>query len=150
MERLNKILIFALLISLLSCSSQKSKKFEHIKNYFSAVHNFTIDDNVNKIIVITEGTGCPSCDKAFSDAILGYSHDANSIFLVSATGKFINIEPYLNLKNNCFFDCEFNRTEYPEFANTSVICLKNNAVDTIVVINSNEINQQLEFLKTKN
>ena len=148
MKKFNKILLYLFAITFFACSSSKQKQFEHIDKYFKEVHNFTIDDKIGKIIVITEGTGCPTCDKTFSDAILEYSQEASTIFLVSATGKFIDVQPYLNLENNCFFDCEFNRKEYPEFASTNVIFLKNKEVDTIITMQSEILTEQLEYIKS--
>jgi len=150
MKKLNKILIYLFVTIFFACSTPKQKEFERIEKYFKEVHNFIIDDKIDKIIVITEGTGCPTCDNTFSKTVLDYSKNANTIFLVSATGKFIDIQPFLNIEKNCFFDCEFNREEYPEFANTSVIFLKNNTVDTTIIIKSELLPEQLEYIESRN
>ena len=143
------LIISILAITFFACSTPKQKEFEHLEKYFKEVHNFTLDNKINQIFVITEGAGCSSCDKTFSKAVFEHSQSENSVFLISATGKFIDIQPYLTLDKNCFFDCEFNREDYPEFANSSVIFLKNHKVDTAVIINYNEIIQQLEYIENR-
>ena len=149
MKTLQIAFISILTILFLGCSAPKSKDFKHLEKYFKEVHNFTLDNKINQIFVITEGVGCSECDKTFSKAAFDYSQNENSIFLVSAIGKFIDIQPFLMLDKNCFFDCEFNRTEYSEFENSRVIFLKNKEIDTVIIIDYNEIKQQLEYFKNR-
>ena len=146
----HKHLIYLILISgfifISSCNSQKKEKFNKITSYFETVHNYKLGNDINKIVVISEGKGCSTCEKAFAEAALAYLVDS-TVFVVTAKGNNINIQPFLQLENNCFVDWQLNAKEYPEFVNSRVIYLKNNEIDTTIIINSNEIMQQLEFIR---
>ena len=147
----HKLLIYLILISGLifvsSCNSQKKEeKFNKIINYFEKVHNYKLGNDINKIVIISEGKGCASCEKAFAKTALEYLVDS-TVFLVTATGNHIDIQPFLQLERNCFVDWQLNATEYSEFVSSRVIYLKNNEIDTVIIINSNEIMQQLEFIR---
>jgi hypothetical protein len=55
----------------------------------------------------------------------------------------------MELEKNCYFDWQLNLKEYPELTSSRVIYLKNNEIDTVIVINSCKLMQQLEFIKNK-
>ena len=135
------------MICIISCSTPKQKEYEQIEKYFKKIHNFKIDKTINKIVVITEGRTCGTCDRAFAKTVFKNLQNENTLFLVSATGNQVDIQPFLNIEKNCFFDWELNVVEYPEFKSSRVIYLKDNAIDTIVILNSMEIMQQLEYFK---
>ena len=144
-----QIIICLLAITLLACSSTKQKGFEHLEKYFKEVHKFKLDNSINKIVVITEGTGCPSCDRAFANTTLENLQNNNTIFLVIAKGSLIDIQPFLNLEKNCFFDWQLNYKEYPEFTKSKVIYIKNNEIDTIITIKSELLFEHLEYIRNK-
>ena len=149
MKPLNKILICFFAISFFACSNQKVNDFERLEKYFKDTHNKKLGNDINKIVVISEGKSCPTCEISFAKTILQCFSDS-TVFLVTAKGNYVDIQPFLGLEKNCYFDWQLNLKEYPEFGSSKVIYLKNNVIDTIVVINSSEIMQQLEFFKTRN
>jgi len=149
MKTLQITFISILTIVFLGCSPQKSKDFEHLEKYFKETHKFKINDKIDKIVVLTEGASCASCDKIFARTAFEHLQNENTVYLVTATGNIVDIQPFLMLEKNCFFDWQLNRAEYSEFSSSRVIYLKNNVIDTIIIINSNEIREQLEYLKNK-
>jgi hypothetical protein len=148
MRTVFEILFCFVLISFLSCSEQKSKEYAHIEKYFKDTHKFHLDSTIDKIVVITEGTGCIFCDRSFSKIVLEKFQNKNTVILSTATGTCIDIQPFLAIEKNCFFDWQLNKEKYPEFVSSRIIFLKNKEIDTVIVINSTELMQQLEFLKT--
>jgi len=141
-----KLLTYLTLISFIltgfSCESRNGK--EKIENYFIKTHNYKIGKDINKIIVVAEGKICSSCELAFAEIALEHLADS-SVFLVSAKGNIVDINSFIRLKRNCFFDWQLNITDYPEFESSRVIYLKNNEIDTVVIIESKSIRQQLYF-----
>jgi len=131
------------------CNSKVDKEFQKIVNYFENTHQYKITDDINKVVIITEGKGCGTCDAAFAQTALQYLADS-SLFLITAKGNFVDIKPFLALKQNCFFDWQIELSKFSEFESSRVIYFKDNKIDTIVVINSTEILQQLEYFGKDN
>ena len=148
----HKYLVISVLLAIIltACSTTQQKEYKKVVNYFETTHNYKIDSTITKIVVIDEGKGCGTCDKTFAETCFKSFTKENTVFLVTAKGNYVDIQPFLGLEKNCYFDWQLNLKEYPEFGSSKVIYLKNNVIDTIVVINSSEIMQQLEFFKTRN
>lgn len=148
MKTIIRIIIFIVInIFVLSCDTQKSKEFKHVENYFKKTHNFSINTSINKIIVVTEGNSCGSCDKIFAETVFKNFQNDESVFLVTAQGFIVDIQAFLALEKNCFFDWQINSKEYPEFTSSRIIYLNNNKIDSILIINSSTILEQLEYIK---
>jgi hypothetical protein len=146
MKSKNLFFLFSVAFFVLSCSSQEVIEFRKIARYFEKTHNHKITADINKIVVISEGRGCGTCDAAFAQAALKYL-TAESVFLITAKGNIVDIQPFINLKQNCFFDWQLDLSKFSEFGSSRVIYLKDNKIDTTIVINTKEINQQLEFFR---
>jgi hypothetical protein len=106
-----------------------------------------IGNFIDKIVVITEGNNCGVCNKKFAEATIENLQGKNTIFLITSTGNDIDIKPFLNLEKNCFFDWELNISQYPEFESCKIIYLKNNEIDTVIVIQSELLFEQLEYIE---
>ena len=153
---IHKFLILTCLLSAIllavSCGSQKEKEtktdneFKKIENYFKTTHNYEIGNDINKIVVIGEGNSCGTCEKAFAQVAFQYLTDS-SVFLLTAKGNNVDINPYMQLKENCFFDWQLNTIEYENLSGSRVIYLKNKEIDTTIIINSAQIMEQLEYIK---
>lgn len=145
-----KILILSILALLIfSCSSNDSSEFYKIKDYFEKVHNYKITEKISRIVVITEGNACPSCDNAFSNFVFNKLKNENTLFLITATGRFMSIEPFLHLEKNCYFDWQLDKAKYPEFTSSRVIYLKNNEIDTTIILDANTLLEQLKYIEDR-
>jgi len=152
MTKIKLLFINILAITIIACSTPKQKEYkyieyEHIETYFNKIHNFELDNSIDKIVVIAEGNGCGNCNKIFAEKTLEELEGKNTVFLVTATGNYVNIKPFLNLEKDCFFDWELNKNQYPEFENSRVIYLKNNNIDTIIIMQSELLFEQLEYIE---
>ncbi|MDR2009478.1 MAG: hypothetical protein LBQ22_03245 [Bacteroidales bacterium] len=132
-----------------ACSSPRQKNFSHIEEYFENTHNYKFNDTINKIVVIAEGSVCGSCENAFAKTTYQYLKNDKTIFLITTMGTIIDINPFLQMDNNCFFDWQLNTSEFPEFESSRVIYLENSQIDTIVILDSSILSQQLEYIKNK-
>lgn len=146
-----KHLIYLILISsalmISSCKSSEERTYLKIKDYFHDKHDFEIGSDINKIVVIAEGKSCLNCEIAFAEVAYQYLKDS-SVFLVTAKGNYVDISNFLKIDNRCFFDWQLNCYDFPEFESSRVIYLKESEVDTVIVINTDEIMQQLDFFKS--
>lgn len=133
---------------MISCKNERTNEFEKISDYFKQKHNFILNGGVNKIVVIGEGGGCPSCEKSFADFAFENLLDS-SVFLVISRGNNINIKKFLDLEQNCFFDWQLDKQKFPEFKSSRIIYLKSNAIDTVVVINSKEFLEQISYFRNR-
>ena len=138
--------MFSIGIICFSCTSAVDKEFQKIVNYFENTHQYKITNDINKVVIISEGKGCGTCDAAFAQTALKYLAD-NSVFLITAKGNNVDIRPFINLKQNCFFDWQIDLSKFSEFGSSRVIYFKDNKIDTVIVINSKEIMQQFEYFK---
>lgn len=137
---INAVLLFA------SCSSKEEKSYLKIKEYFLEKHNYEIGNDINKIVVICEGKNCINCEIAFAEVAYKYLKDS-SVFLVTAKGNNVDISEFMKMERNCFFDWQLNCSDFPEFESSRVIYLNKNKIDTIIIINTNEIRRQLDFFE---
>ncbi|MDR2926988.1 MAG: hypothetical protein LBV41_02115 [Cytophagaceae bacterium] len=138
--------VVCFIISVLSCTSQQEKEFRKIENYFENKHGYKVADNINKVIIIGEGSNCSVCDKVFAQTAREYLADS-SVFLITAKGSIVDIEPFRNLKQNCFFDWQSNLSDL-SLNKSRIIYFSNNKIDTVIVINSNEFMAQMEFIQS--
>ncbi|MDR2927690.1 MAG: hypothetical protein LBV41_05775 [Cytophagaceae bacterium] len=137
------VLLSGFVLSVLSCTSQQEKEFQNIENYFENKHGYKVTGDINKVIIIGEGSNCSVCDKVFAQTAREYLADS-SVFLITAKGSIVDVQPFINSKQNCFFDWQLNSSE---LSNSRVIYFNNNKVDTIIVINSEELMQQMDSFK---
>ena len=147
-----KNIILLLILSVCSsflvvcCKSKSEKDFQKIQNYFEKKHNHKMNSSVNKLVVISEGKGCGTCDDRFAQTALKYLADS-SVFLITSKGNVVDIQPFIDQMDNCFFDWQLDLSKFPEFYSSRVFYFKDNKIDTVIVINSNEIIQQLEYFR---
>lgn len=149
MKHLIKTVLIVFMLFNFSCINNTPKPIKTIKNYFLKTHNVKIDNSINKIVIITEGSICGQCDRLFSELVLKNLLNDSTIILVNAKGTIINIKDFLDLKKNCYFDWQLDTTKFPEFKTSRVIYLKDNDIDTIIIINPRIILKQIEYIKTR-
>ena len=155
MKNMKKLMCLLKLISyliiassvLFSCSNKTSNEttksdYEYIKDYFETKHNFNISEGIKMVVVLTQN-GCPGCNKSFVYFTISNLNLKNSVILVTADGKGLDISNLRSLDGNVFIDDEICLGDERElFSNSSVIFLEKNAIDTIINIEAQTINTQ--------
>ncbi|MDL2262833.1 hypothetical protein LJC11_04965 [Bacteroidales bacterium OttesenSCG-928-I21] len=132
MKAIGKILICFVAISFFACSSPETKEYNRLKKYFKKVHSFDINNSIDKIVVIAEGKNCATCDNAFSQEVFkNYQGNDKVVFLITATGKIIDIKPFLDLEKNCYFDWNLNISDYKIFSDSKIIYLGHTKIDSL-------------------
>lgn len=144
-----KLISFSILVGsvVFSCSNKtnnemKKSDYEYIKDYFETEHNFDLSEGIKMIVVLTQN-GCTGCNKSFVYFTISNLNLKNSVILVTADGKGLDISTLRSLDGNVFFDDEICLGDERElFSNSSVIFLEKNAIDTIIKIEAQSINTQ--------
>ena len=119
--------------------------YKEISIYLKKTHKINLNDNINKLYVLTEN-GCHLCNKKFSDLILEKINNDKSIFIITATGDQIDITPFEIKHNNVLKDRNIKDTALSIFNETKIIYFKNNKIDTIITIDASQIENQFEII----
>lgn len=122
--------------------------YKAISIYLKQTHKINLNDNINKLYVLTEN-GCHSCNKKFSDLILEKINNDKSIFIITATGNQIDITPFEIKHNNVLKDRNITDTALGIFNETKIIYFKNNKIDTIITINALQLEHQFEIIHNR-
>jgi hypothetical protein len=144
-----KHLIYWSLISvLLLVSCEKTDKtYKNISKYLKT-KDIDIKNDYQKIVVITDN-GCSVCTNFFSTTMLNELDNVHTLFIVTSKGTSTDIKLFLQKKDNVIVDWQIDINKYPEFSKTSAIFLGENSVDTIIKISAENIQEQIEFIRTK-
>ncbi|MDD3741103.1 MAG: hypothetical protein PHH30_07665 [Bacteroidales bacterium] len=151
-----KLISYLIIVSsvIFSCSNKANNEkiksdYEYIKDYFETKHNFDISEEIKMVIIITQN-GCPGCNKSFVYFTISNLNLKNSVILVTSDGKGLDISNLRNLDGNVFFDDEICSGDERElFSNSSVIFIEENAIDSIVNIEAQTINNQFTEILSK-
>ncbi len=145
---LNLISILVVVIFCLgSCSFQNKGEenlndYHTILNYFEEKHGVSISNEITEIFVLTE-VMCPICNKVFADFITKFINNETSVLVINARGTQVDIRPFLNNDDNVFFDPGLDNNKYEIFSNTKVVFLSDKSIDTIIIINTKNLYNQL-------
>jgi hypothetical protein len=143
-------LIFFLFLC--NCASPKEtitdEKYKILSEYFYEKHHVNLNKDIKKVLVLTE-KNCMGCNAHFSKFIANQINDQSCILLVAASGTMVDISAFTTQQyNNVFFDEAAAETN-ELFSDTRAILLKNNAVDTIISVKAQQIEQQFAFIKSR-
>lgn len=143
------ILISCLSLTLFSCNTKSKKEittdYDKICNYFDSTFDFKINENYNKLIVISD-TGCSNCNKNFMKFCLNYLNNESSIILITAHSTLMDLSEAMASEGNIFFDSDINTSQFNTFSSSRVIYFDNNAIDTVIVLDSFEIETQFDYI----
>ena len=106
-----------------------------------------IKNDYQKIVVITDD-GCSACTNFFSTTMLDELDNVHTLFIVTSKGRSTDIKQFLQKKENVVVDWQMDINKYPEFSKTSAIFLGENRVDTIIKISAENVQEQIEFIRT--
>lgn len=154
----HKHLIYWSLISLFiiiatSCNKQKKEisDYQKIAQYLEKYHNYKLGISTKKIVIITDN-GCPSCNDALSElSSKSFIGDSTTLLVITGKGTFTDISPFVKKRGNknIIFDWSADMDRLPLLVQSSVVYLDNNEVDTLININSEQIYQQLDYIRNR-
>lgn len=142
----NGLIIAFLLFFTATCQSQEVK-YDQIKDYLHSISDTLDIKNYNSIFYVSE-IGCHSCVKAFSDAVQQYVFDnERALIILNAKGRVFSTDSYLH-KGVSNVVCDYTGNFYRlHIASTScIITLKENAVDSVIVLDAYKISDQLNMI----
>jgi hypothetical protein len=137
------------LFSCVSCHAQQDKEnYEKLKNYLTDLSDTLDIDKYDCILFVSEH-GCLTCVKSFSNTVQQYAFGKeNTLIILNAKGHFFDVTPYREYgASNVIsdFSSEFYRLK---IASTScIILLKEQKVERIIVINTQQLGEQLNLLQ---
>lgn len=149
--------VFGLIVSIglvfSSCNdatptSAMANDFEQLQSYFKTRHNYALSDSIRQIFVVSE-KGCVSCNKNFAELTAKYINEPHTVVLISAEGSRVDVTPFLEERNNIFWENPASIASNHLLNKTSLICLSKNKVDTIITINADGIQEQFGFVKQR-
>lgn len=140
----NKPIVILLFTLFITCKPNKTQ-FDILNSY--VIENQYSLDSVKSIFVLQENN-CIGCNKSFAILLQKHLNDKNTITIISAIGKTIDISPFDNHQNVIMdYNMEFRNLEL--FKSSAMIILNQNKVDTIVEIKAKGLKQTLEYISNR-
>lgn len=137
--------VLALVVLLFFSCSQKDTDYFKLKTFIET-HNLKIE-NYNNILIVSE-TGCINCSKSFALLIQRQLKKEKSLFVISASGKAVDISEFLESKNTILdYQDDFSRLNITQ--HSSAIFLKDNAIDIIINIKAKGIKEDFSFINSR-
>lgn len=115
---------------------------------FYLLPSFEVKANTEAVVFISDHN-CATCNQMFVDFISKKIDRKDILFVVSAGMNKMDISPFLNAgSENIFYDNK-KQLYYDDKLQTSMIfILGKDRVDTIIQVNSREIDNQISYLNT--
>ena len=150
-----KFLFLISSIALISCNSNTpitskdiiKNEYDEIKFYFETKQNYQLNNNIKTIFVLTD-VGCMPCNKHFSNLITENLNNSSSIFLILASSTNIDLTEFKKSRNNVFFDKQEN-LNIKNLKKSKVLFLKNNNIDTSIIIDARQIDLQFREINER-
>jgi hypothetical protein len=80
------------------------------------------------------------------DFLVNESMNKETLTLVTASSAVLDMNQFKLMKGNVIFDNEPDLNRYPILSETKVILVKNNSIDSILVIKAMLVSKQLNYL----
>ncbi len=134
---------------LASCASQNEKANRHFWRSVSAL-NLLVDDKTKGFVVIDDD-GCVTCNKSLAKAVTQMLDDTDIKFIITADRTRIDLSQFLDKKNNPNIVFDRKKSIFIEGIPTksSIIFINNNKIDTIIVINAEDLKNQLTLMQQR-
>lgn len=99
-------------------------------------------DNLKAILVVTE-QGCLPCNRAFANMLEEHLKDPHALFWVSAMGVGVDISPFRSLPDRVVWDYDDRLKASGILKGSGAIILQQGRIDTIIHIQSWNIDEAL-------
>lgn len=143
----NSMFLFIFLFfSFYSCGNKELSTYDQIEYFFNENYQFNHLNEYNYLVVINEKGDCMNCNNSFSLAMSKNIKKSNVLFLISSPGYSIDISSYTkDKKHNVFYDYREKFNELNLINHSAIFIFNNNKVDSIIQINSSNLNNQIDF-----
>lgn len=131
----------ALLSLALMVSCARSARDRKLIDYLNRTLEIPVDQLPKAIVVISE-EGCPTCNRSLADLMRNQTAKASCLFLISAEGRSVNLNGFLEETANVRQDDGTFR-ELGLFTGSGVIVLRENEIDTLYALQIAAIREQL-------
>jgi len=147
---MNKIIvIFLTTLLLASCDTKPDARTEALNTYLSEQFKTTVDTGWKGIVVLTMN-GCFSCNRSFLETMTVQPDLSGYVVLVSAAAGTIPPKAYEDKRavtvwkdyQDRFYDTQLMKS-------SGIIYIKQGAVDTIVDIRSDVLEQQIDYMRQR-
>ena len=140
--------VFLLLILLTACTGQEQIDHKIFKKFY-AVPRFKTDKKSKAVFLISDNN-CSTCNQMFSDFAVQKIDNKDIVYIISADQNKINIAGFTdNKRDNVFIDTDKALYNDDDIKSSIVFLLHENKVDTMLQINTREIEQQLSFIRIR-
>lgn len=149
----NKLFILFIIL-FINCSSNESKnnisrcnKYDNLKEYLYTISDSIHIESIKYVVYITE-KGCPSCQSIFSDiASNHFINKKNTLLIINSYGQGTDISHFLSdTVKNVIFEHTDNFKDLGFFQYSGFIALNTNHIDTIIEINSDGIQDKIDYI----
>ena len=143
----NKILIMSLFVFLFTSCQAQDTTYSKLKNYLHTISDTLDIDRYDAIFYVSDNS-CPTCTKAFSNAVQRYVFNKdNALIILNAKGRTFDISPYREQGiSNVVIDFTSNFYRLHLSTTSCIISLKEQAVDAIIEINASQLGSQLDLI----
>lgn len=142
MKRHMLFLILSSLIIICSCQEKQSDIFEYLEKR----HQSPIADATTCLLILSD-KGCANCNVVFKDFVHQNINNNKVQVILTAKGKLFDISYFKNSKT--LIDQNISATTYAELDRSQAIFIKENKIDTVVIIEANSIEDQISYLSKR-
>jgi len=145
-------LSICLYFTFIACSDNAKQNkiitdYELITIYFKEQQKFQVSDSIKTLFVLTD-YGCMPCNKNFAEVMVKNLNNPSVLFLILAAGSNIDASEFMKSKNKIFFDLPEN-VKHHLFENSKVFFFKKNEIDTTIIINAQQIENQIDEINKR-
>lgn len=136
-----------LLLAWTACSQQQSRSpvLEGLYRFTT----FRLAPGTRAIVILADNS-CMSCNRQLSDLMAGYLERKDIQFVLSVHESVIDISPYQqSARKDLVFDYNHRLTDNGIIKGSTLLFLKNKAVDTMVQLDAATLEAQIAFLKSR-
>lgn len=138
-KSVNIIGISFLLLLLVTCSKLPNR-YDQIDAFLKKELNFQDLDKYQKIVVVNELGDCMNCNNSFVEKVALLKSDTTLLFLISTPGSRVDITPFIEKQDNILHDPYGNFEQVDLVRSCAIIELNEQHVDTIIAVNSGNLN----------
>lgn len=127
-----------------SCSVKTESEYEKAKKQIKSLYGNEISQKIDTIYFINEDDiDCPKCHSLFSNHLLEKELTENKLMLINYKGVSFDIQPFKEKSGNNIAISSKNSFDLKDniLPNLGMIIIKENQIDTIINIDSNNIKE---------
>lgn len=144
-----RMVLFAVILIFTSCGTKPDARTEVLNAYLGEQFKAKVDTGWKGIVVLTMN-GCFSCNRHFLETITAQPDLSGYVVLVSASAGTIPPKAYEGKQAGVVWKDYQDRFYNTQLMKSSgIIYVKQGAVDTIIDIRSEELEQQIDYIRQR-